>query len=80
VRTVEIDEATAHLSRLIDEAVGGEPFIIARSGKPLVKVVAVEVTAPKGRRMGFMSGQVSVPEDFDSMGREEIEQLFASHP
>jgi hypothetical protein len=51
---------------------------LARSGRPLVKVVGVEVTAPSGRRIDFMSGETSVPEDFDSMGREEIEQLFGA--
>ena len=32
-------------------------------------------TAPV-RRLGFMAGQISVPDDFDRMGKEEIEQMF----
>lgn len=77
MHTVNIHEAKTHLSRLIEKAAKGEPFIIAKSGKPLVKVVAVETpTADETRRVGFMAGQFSVPEDFDRMGGEDIEKLF----
>ena len=75
MRTVNIHEAKTHLSRLIEAAAKGEPFIIAKAGKPLVKVVPVDTpTAP--RRLGFMRGAVSVPDDFDTMHQEEIEKLF----
>jgi prevent-host-death family protein len=37
MQTVNIHEAKTNLSRLIDKAVKGEPFIIAKAGKPLVK-------------------------------------------
>ena len=42
MRTVNIHEAKTHLSRLLDEAVKGEPFIIAKAGKPLVKVTRID--------------------------------------
>jgi prevent-host-death family protein len=75
MRTVNIHEAKTHLSRLIEAAAKGEPFIIAKAGKPLVKVVPVDApTAP--RRFDFMKGQFTVPDDFDTMDQEEIEQLF----
>ena len=78
MRTVNIHEAKTHLSRLVDAAAGGEPFIIAKAGKPLVKVVALEAPAPgKTRRLGFMAGQIMVPDDFDRMGGDEIERLFS---
>ena len=77
MRTVNIHEAKTHLSRLIDRAVKGDPFIIAKSGKPMVKVVAIDVpVATQARRVGFMAGKVSVPKDFDRMGSDEIEQLI----
>ncbi len=78
MRMVNIHEAKTQLSRLVDEAAKGEPFIIAKAGKPLVKVSAIE--APAGaqiRRIGFLSGEIDVPADFDEMGRDEIERLFA---
>jgi prevent-host-death family protein len=77
MRTVNIHEAKTQLSRLVDEAVSGEPFIIAKAGKPLVKVMALDT--PSGaqiRRLGFLAGQIAVPKDFDRMGRVEIEKLF----
>ncbi len=77
MRTVNIHEAKTHLSRLIDRAAKGEPFIIAKAGKPMVRVVPIDTPAPgEMRRVGFLSGQVSVPDDFDRMGSEEIEALF----
>ncbi|MGI4985355.1 MAG: type II toxin-antitoxin system Phd/YefM family antitoxin [Janthinobacterium lividum] len=71
-------EAKTHLSRLIEETInGGEPFIIARSGKPLVKVTAIDPDTDKPkRRIGFMSGQIKVPDDFDTMGADEISGMF----
>ncbi len=77
MRTVNMHEAKTHLSRLVKAAADGEPFIIARAGKPVVKVVALE-TPEHGatRRIGFLAGRISVPDDFDDMGSGEIESLF----
>lgn len=77
MRTVNIHEAKTHLSRLVDKAAGGEPFVIAKSGKPLVKVVPIEEAPEKPvHRIGFMAGQVTIPDDFDRMGDGEIERVF----
>jgi prevent-host-death family protein len=77
MRTVNMHEAKTHLSRLVDQAAKGEPFVIARAGKPLVRVTALD--APPGgqvRRLGFMAGQIAVPDDFDRMGSADIARLF----
>jgi prevent-host-death family protein len=77
VLIVNIYEAKTQLSRLIDRAAKGEPFIIAKAGKPMVKVVPLETPeAGRVRRLGFMVGQIAVPDDFDRMGEAEIERLF----
>jgi prevent-host-death family protein len=76
MRTVNIHEAKTHLSRLVEQAAHGEPFIIAKAGKPLVKVSAIEPSTGGERRLGFLKGQIKVPDDFDTMGAEEIERLF----
>lgn len=77
MQIINIHEAKTHLSRLVEQAAQGEAFIIAKSGKPLVKVIAL--TAPEtGQRLGFMTGHIRVPDDFDQMGKVEIEQLFSS--
>jgi prevent-host-death family protein len=78
MKTINIHQAKTQLSRLVDEASKGEPFIIAKAGKPVAKVIGLQ--APVGRRvrrLGFMKGQIAVPDDFDQMGREKIERLFA---
>ena len=73
MRVVNIHEAKTHLSRLVQAAAQGEPFIIARAGTPMVKVVAVDAPEPQAvRRTGFLSGVVSSPADFDRMGSSEI--------
>jgi prevent-host-death family protein len=77
MRTVNMHEAKTHLSRLVDRAAKGEPFIIAKAGTPLVKVVPVDApVARKVRRLGFLAGQIEVPDDFDTMFAEEIEKEF----
>ncbi|MFT4045096.1 MAG: type II toxin-antitoxin system prevent-host-death family antitoxin [Solimonas sp.] len=79
MRAINIHEAKTHLSRLVDRAAEGEAFVIAKAGKPLVKVVPLDAAerAP-ANRLGFMAGDIRVPDDFDTMGREEIEALFGS--
>jgi prevent-host-death family protein len=77
VQKINIHQAKTHLSRLVEQAANGEPFIIAKAGKPMVKVVPLEApTAPAIRRLGFLEGQFAIPDDFDRMGEIEIERLF----
>ncbi len=77
MRTVNIHEAKTHLSRLVDRAAKGESFVIAKAGKPLVKVTALDAPAPsKAKRLGFMAGEIEVPEDFNRMGAARIARLF----
>ena len=72
--TVNIHEAKTQLSKLVDRAAKGETFVIAKAGKPLVKVVALDATP---QRLGFLAGEIAVPADFDRMGEAEIAALFA---
>lgn len=74
---VNIHEAKTHLSRLIERVLAGESLLIAKAGKPLVKLVRLD--APEGaeqRRLGFLQGEIQVPDDFDRMGADEIETNF----
>ena len=72
---VNIHEAKTQLSRLVERAARGEAFVIAKAGKPLVKVSAVEApTQPQ--RLGFLKGEIEVPRDFDRMGESEVPALF----
>jgi prevent-host-death family protein len=75
MQTINVHEAKTQLSRLIEQAAQGVPFVIARAGKPVVKVTAVDAPAAT-RRLGFLAGEMAVPDDFDRMGSAEIAQLF----
>jgi prevent-host-death family protein len=75
MNTVNIDEAKSQLSRLVDRAARGEAFVIAKAGKPLVKVSALDTPAEPSR-LGFLEGEIEVPDDFDRMGEREIAALF----
>jgi prevent-host-death family protein len=77
MKSVNIHEAKTNLSKLIAKAVKGEPFIIAKAGKPMVRVVAIDAPEPKKqRRIGFGDGTSKIPDDFDTMMQKEIEEMF----
>ena len=81
MRTVNIREARIHLSRLVQRAANGEPFIVAKAGKPLVKVVPIGTPeANKVNRIGFLDGLIEVPDDFDTIMADEIEEMFYGKP
>lgn len=73
---VNIHQAKTHLSRLVEKAARGESFIIAKAGKAMVKVVPIEQAVREHQPIGFMAGQISVPDDFDTMGQAEIDEMF----
>lgn len=77
MRTVTIREAKAQLSRLVEQAVRGESLVITDAGRPMVKVTAVDRPSQgQVRRLGFMVGQIAVPDDFDRMGTAKVDRLF----
>lgn len=51
MKIVKIYEAKTHLSRLIDAAAKGEGFVVAKAGKPVVRVMSVDAEPPQ--RLGF---------------------------
>lgn len=77
MQTYNIHDAKTQLSRLVEQAAKGEPFVIAKAGKPMVKVIALNAPEPSQiKRFGFMAGQIQVPDDFDRMGEEGIVKIF----
>ena len=79
MKQVNMHEAKTHLSRLVDEAAAGQSFVICKAGKPMVCVTPLnqsDEAAPVRSRLGMLRGQLSVPDDFDRMGQEEIADLF----
>ena len=76
MQQINIHAAKTHLSSLIEKAAGGEAFIIAKAGKPMVKVIPFAPQTSTKKRVGFLKGQITVPEDFNEMGQEEISAMF----
>ena len=71
-------DAKTNLSRLVAAAAAGEPFIIARAGKPLVKVEALEKPAAPEGQFDFLAGKFQVPDEFDTMFEDEIAEMFGA--
>jgi prevent-host-death family protein len=77
MQMINIHEAKTNLSRLVEDAAHGNAFIIAKAGKPLVKVSPLSVhDSPEISRLGFMAGEILVPDDFDTIESEHVAALF----
>ena len=77
METVNIHDAKTHLSRLLEEVQRGEAFIIAKAGRPIARVTRIDAPGPEGvKRLGFLSGEIDVPGDFDRMGEDDILAMF----
>jgi prevent-host-death family protein len=75
--SVNVHEAKTHLSKLIEGVLKGESYVIAKAGKPVARLVPLESEPVAAcNRLGFLEGQFTVPDDFDTMGAEEIRRLF----
>ena len=70
-------EAKTRLSQLVARAAKGEAFIIAKAGKPVVRVTAIDSPETKNqKRIGFMAGEFKVPDDFDRMEQDKVAEMF----
>lgn len=81
--TVNIHDAKTNLSKLIAMAVKGQPFIIAKAGKPLVKVEALEEhpgPVIKDRGLGSLAGMWTVMDDIKTPFADEINEMFYGKP
>lgn len=78
METFNIHAAKTHFSGLVERVEKGETIIIARAGKPVARLVPLESDArtKAKRRVGFMAGEFSVPDDFNEMFADEIEAMF----
>ena len=72
---VNVHEAKTHFSRLLERVALGEEVIIAKSGKPVAKLVPLD-GQPKRRSLGSAKGEFVVPKDFDDPLPKEVEDLF----
>jgi prevent-host-death family protein len=79
MKTVNLSMAKTHLSRLVDEAAAGQDIVIAKNGKPMVRLVPVP---SRTRRTGFGSvkGRIRIGEDFDAPLPDSLLRAFGAEP
>ncbi len=75
-----IHDAKTHFSRLLAKVAAGGTVVIAKAGKPVAKLVPVDSPDRAPRRFGFLAGEITVPDDFDTIGTGHIEALFEGRP
>ncbi|MDT8439921.1 MAG: type II toxin-antitoxin system prevent-host-death family antitoxin [Wenzhouxiangellaceae bacterium] len=75
MKQVNLYEAKTQLSKLVEAAVAGEEVIIARAGKPVARLSALEKPAHK-RRLGILDGKITIPEDFNAPLPDEVIESF----
>ena len=68
-----VHEAKTHFSRLLDRAAQGEEIIIAKSGRPVAKLVRVAV---EPRKPGRLKGRIRIGPDFEDPLPEEVLAVF----
>lgn len=75
MRQINIHEAKTQLSRLVEDAAGGEDIVIAKAGKPVARLTALESSGAP-RRFGALKGKIQIADDFDAPLPEEILAAF----
>lgn len=77
MESVTIHEVKARLSQLVARAAKGETFIVTKAGKPVARITAIDSpTEGQGKRIGFMAGEFTIPDNFDRLGQEDIAERF----
>lgn len=80
--TVNMHEAKTQLSKLVEAALGGEEVVIAKAGKPAVRLVRVEPTPaprPRSELLGMCRDEFwEAPDAWDPMSGEELAEWYDS--
>ena len=75
-KTVNIHAAKTHLSRLVEQVAAGREIIIAKAGKPMVRLVPLG-HPPRPKTLGLLKGRLKVPDDFNAPLDDAVLALFA---
>jgi antitoxin (DNA-binding transcriptional repressor) of toxin-antitoxin stability system len=78
--TISVDKAQEDFSGLVSRVEQGETIVLERDGKPVGQFGPVTALPKKKRELGFLVGKIRVPDDFDEMMRDEIEEMFYGKP
>jgi prevent-host-death family protein len=75
MRQINIHEAKTHLSQLIEDVARGDEIVIAKAGKPVARLVGIEVRRAPPRR-GLLKGRVRIADDFDAPLPPDVLEAF----
>jgi prevent-host-death family protein len=77
METINIHQAKTHLSSLLERVSRGEEIMIAKAGKPIARLMPLSQHAPPAmKRIGFMKGQFTIPDDFDKLASDDIALMY----
>ena len=77
MKVVNLHAAKTHLSRLVDEAAKGEDVVIAKNGKPIVRLTPVAVGGRR-RIAGSLKGKIWISDDFDAPLPDDLARAFGA--
>jgi prevent-host-death family protein len=69
--TFNIHEAKTHFSKLVDSVMRGNEIVIAKAGKPAVKLVPISPLKPR-LRLGVLKGRIRIADDFDAPLADDV--------
>ena len=72
--TLTLSDAKARFSEIVERAIDGDEFVVTRMGKPVVRISRITTTAP-ARKLGDLTGQIRVSDDFDDWP-EDLQRAF----
>lgn len=76
MRYVNVYEAKTHLSKIISDVLNGEEIVIAKSGRPLVKLSPYDQTDLPNRKGGQLRGMMRIGDDFDDSLPDDVLEGF----
>jgi prevent-host-death family protein len=76
MRQINVHEAKTHLSQLLEDVAQGEEIIIAKAGKPIARLMALEAGIPV-RQRGLLKGKIRIADDFDAPLPNDLLDAFA---
>ena len=80
MKTLNIAEARAQLSQIVNDAARGKTTIIARNGRPVARIVPFDNRKPEKIKFGTLKGKIEIPEDFDAPDQDIIDMFENSGP
>ncbi|TQE94733.1 MAG: type II toxin-antitoxin system Phd/YefM family antitoxin [Spiribacter salinus] len=76
MKSINIHEAKTHLSRFVEDAASGQEIVIARAGRPVARLVALEPADRAPRELGLGRDRFNIPADFDHRDQAAVETMF----